>query len=134
MFHGKIRITFALILLGMFYEHGISEIVAWPRIQRHLNKYVKNNLLYAIKPTSVYTCAEVCIQTTLCRYFNFIMDEQLCEIHYAGTVKNRNSSFYVEAASIPSVSTYYLLEKMLVWQILNSTIISFDKYCIFRNQ
>lgn len=95
---------FPVFLCLCLFELSSGIITPLPRIKRNYGQKIDDDLLHRIKPTSVYTCAQVCLSMKVCKYFNFIMEQQLCELHFGGLpIPAKDSEFYVNASNIPWV-------------------------------
>lgn len=80
-----------------------GEIIATPRIKRQYGLYVPDFVIRSIQPTSLFTCAENCVQMKLCVSINFLHATLRCELNFGGTPILMDSSTYVEALDIPQV-------------------------------
>lgn len=81
-----------------------GEIIATPRIKRQYGLYAPDHVIRSIQPTSLFTCAENCVQMKLCFSFNFLHATLRCELNYGGIPILMDSSTYVVASDIPQVS------------------------------
>jgi hypothetical protein len=89
----------ALVLV----ESCNGEIIATPRIKRQYGLYATDYVIRSFQPTSLFTCAENCVQMKLCASFNFLSATLRCELNYGGIPIPKDSSTYVVASDIPQV-------------------------------
>lgn len=81
-----------------------GEIIPTPCMKRQYNVYAYESLIRRIKPTSLYTCAETCLQMKICKSLNYYKDEWKCELNFGMNTKEKTSVIFVDALDIPMVS------------------------------
>ncbi|CAC5408810.1 PLG [Mytilus coruscus] len=80
---------------------ALGEIIPTPRIKRQDNLYASESIIRSTKPTSFYTCAEICLQMKICKSLNYYKDEWKCELNFGRSTEEKTSVTYVNAIDIP---------------------------------
>ncbi|XP_063431610.1 plasminogen-like [Mytilus trossulus] len=78
-----------------------GEIIPIPCMKRQYDLYAYDSLIRRIQPTSLYTCAENCLQMKICKSLNYYKDEWKCELNFGVTTKEKTSVIFVDALDIP---------------------------------